>query len=359
MPFLTPEHAQQIVDKMRPTIPYNINIMNEKGVIIASSNRSRIGQIHDGAVEAMRQNEVTAVYENSGDMKIGVNMPITFQEAIVGVIGISGDVEKTSSLIQLVKITVELLINQEYLTNTHRIKQRLMEQFLYEWAYRTSKYSPVFINRGLSLGIDVQLPRKSVVLFCASECDLKDGFDFLGKNDFFLRIKPNEYVLFLTYPKNFEKKISSLLNLQPGSQIGIGGEQNNMCLSVRQAENACQIGALVQPPERVYRFEDIEPYALVLQNAEESLTAISNIEKLIAFNNNSDLLETLVAFIQNDGEINRVSQYLHIHRNSLNYRLERIAEITGKNPKKYTDMFLLYMGYIAYRFREIHRSTPQ
>lgn len=283
-------------------------------------------------------------------------MPITFQEKIVGAIGISGDVDKTTELIQLVKITVELLINQEYLTNTRQIKQQLIEQFLYEWTYRTSKYSPAFINRGLSLHIDVRMQRKAVTMLCPCECNLRDQFDFLSPNDFFLRITPVEYILFLTCSKHFERKLQNLLDLQKACILGIGSEQYDMYLSVRQAENACQIGSLVQPDVRIHRFEDLQYLSMILENSEETLLSIHDIEKLIAFNNNYDLLETLVAYIQNDGEINRIAQRLHIHRNSLNYRLERIAEITGKNPKKYTDMFYLYSAYIAYQFREDYPS---
>lgn len=356
MSFLTKDYAQQIIDKMRHTIPYNINIMDENGVIIASSNLARVGQIHDIAVEAMRENKVVTVYKNSGEMKEGVNMPITFHEQIVGAIGISGDVDKTSDLIKLLKVTVELLINQESLTNMRQIKQQLIEQFLYEWTYRTTKYSPAFINRGLSLKIDIRMQRNAVALLCPLEYDLRDQFSFLGANDFFLRVKPNEYIFFLTCSKNFEKKLQKILEIRADGILGVGCEQYDMYLSVRQAENAYQIGALVHPDERIHRFYDLQYFSMILENSEEFLFSIQDIERLISFNNNYDLLETLVAFIQNDGEMNRISHMLHIHRNSLNYRLERIAEITNKNPKKYTDMFYLYCAYIAYRFRESNPS---
>lgn len=356
MPFLTKEQAQQIVEKMRPTIQHNINIMDEKGIIIASSDNTRVGQVHELALKAMRENKAVTVYENFGDMKVGVNMPISFQEHIVGVIGISGDVEKTSSLIQLMKITVELLINQQYLMNTRQIKQQLVEQFLYEWVYRTTKYSTAFINRGLSLNIDVRIQRRAVVLHCAEGKDLRDSFVFLGPNDCYLRVKPNEYIFFLACSKSFNRRLQNLVEICEDCQLGVGSEQYDMYLSNRQAQNAFQVGVLVQPEQRLHRFEDLQYHSILLENSEETLLSIHDIEKLISFNNNYDLLETLVAYIQNDGEMNHVAEQLHIHRNSLNYRLERITEITGKNPKKYNDMFYLYCGYIAYRFREIHPS---
>lgn len=52
---LTHHQAQSIVDKMMKDIPYNINIMDQAGTIIGSGNKERIGTLHHGAVEAIKQ----------------------------------------------------------------------------------------------------------------------------------------------------------------------------------------------------------------------------------------------------------------------------------------------------------------
>lgn len=51
--------------------------------------------------------------------------------------------------------------------------------------------------------------------------------------------------------------------------------------------------------------------------------------------NGSDLYGTLKAFCLNLFEKNETSAYLHIHRNTLNYRLSRIEDIFGSNLKDY------------------------
>ena len=42
--------AQDIVNRVMKVIPYNVNIMNQEGVIIASGDRSRLNKIHRGAL---------------------------------------------------------------------------------------------------------------------------------------------------------------------------------------------------------------------------------------------------------------------------------------------------------------------
>ncbi|MSE04757.1 sugar diacid recognition protein, partial [Lactobacillus salivarius] len=43
---LSTKLAQVIVDRMMKTIPYNINMMNDEGIIIASGDHTRIGKLH-------------------------------------------------------------------------------------------------------------------------------------------------------------------------------------------------------------------------------------------------------------------------------------------------------------------------
>jgi carbohydrate diacid regulator len=54
--------------------------------------------------------------------------------------------------------------------------------------------------------------------------------------------------------------------------------------------------------------------------------------------NNEILIETLQVYIENNLNVMETADNLNIHRNTLNYRLSRIYEITGKDPKKILDL---------------------
>jgi DNA-binding PucR family transcriptional regulator len=45
---------------------------------------------------------------------------------------------------------------------------------------------------------------------------------------------------------------------------------------------------------------------------------------------NSGLIDTLAAFLANDGHWRRTATQLHIHHNTLHYRLQRVARLTGR-----------------------------
>lgn len=74
--MLSKSLAQKIVDRMMDIIPYNVNLMNKDGIIIASGDKDRINTLHLGAQEALQGTSAIEVYEEREGVKPGVNMPI-------------------------------------------------------------------------------------------------------------------------------------------------------------------------------------------------------------------------------------------------------------------------------------------
>jgi len=61
-------------------------------------------------------------------------------------------------------------------------------------------------------------------------------------------------------------------------------------------------------------------------------------------NLNKELLETLRIFLEKDMSITDSARTLFIHRNTLTYRLDRITELTGYNPRRLNGAVHLYMA---------------
>ena len=52
---------------------------------------------------------------------------------------------------------------------------------------------------------------------------------------------------------------------------------------------------------------------------------------LLSYENGEELIRTLYAYFERNGNLKKTANALYIHRNTLLYRLERIQEITGLN----------------------------
>ena len=122
-----------------------------------------------------------------------------------------------------------------------------------------------------------------------------------------------------------------------GVSMGIGREQthpSDLSKSHRQAVEALAIGRQILAEDDVYHFDDLGIYRL-LSPLRESAEARSFTEEvlgpLISKDKQRDgkLLLTLEIFLEHNQEMKRTAEALHIHYNTLRYRLERIENLIG------------------------------
>src|SRR5699024_3340281 len=136
--MLTKNIAEDIVKETSLRLQRNVNIMNTEGVIIATQEKSRIGTIHEGAISVLQSGKSLIINtDKTKDWKgaqPGLNLPIVYEEEIVGVVGVTGDPAKIENVGELVKMTAELMVKQASIFSKVEWRQRtkaiIMEQLL-------------------------------------------------------------------------------------------------------------------------------------------------------------------------------------------------------------------------------------
>jgi sugar diacid utilization regulator len=91
--------------------------------------------------------------------------------------------------------------------------------------------------------------------------------------------------------------------------------------------------------------------ALAAEPAEVRLFYEETVEPLVAHDRQyrTDLIDTLEAYLVNDGNMNATSRSLYVHRHTVAHRLGRIRELTGFDPAVGEDRERLGLGLKAYR----------
>lgn len=79
--------------------------------------------------------------------------------------------------------------------------------------------------------------------------------------------------------------------------------------------------------------------------AEECLGKIINYDQ----EKNSQLLTTLITFIENNGNINQTAKVLFVHQNTVRYRLDLIKQLSKLNPENTQDQFAIQMSLAVYK----------
>ena len=109
---------QRIAEEVGATIKNDVNIMDRTGCIIASTDPQRIGALHVGAVNLMESQLPELIVEKDCQgMKKGINLPLVIKDEIIGVVGITGDVDDVRTLGVVIKKITEILILDWYKNN--------------------------------------------------------------------------------------------------------------------------------------------------------------------------------------------------------------------------------------------------
>ena len=116
MEIIDRETAQYIVDTVKSVCGKDINYIDARGIIIASTDHSRVDSFHEIGYQVVTQGDTKEV---SGDesfwgVQKGVNLPAFYHGKVIAAVGISGEVEEARKYAALAqKITTILLRERE------------------------------------------------------------------------------------------------------------------------------------------------------------------------------------------------------------------------------------------------------
>src|SRR5699024_8070498 len=130
--------------------------------------------------------------------------------------------------------------------------------------------------------------------------------------------------------------------------VGVGQRVNHFQIgdSLRQAEMALELANEMYPIvfEADLVFEYIQHH---LDEVSKEVFIRRTIEPLLL---EEELLHTLRVWFANRMKVEQTAKSLHIHKNTLYYRLNKITQLTNKDLDRMHDIVLLYM---ALKFAEV------
>ncbi|MCZ7568296.1 MAG: helix-turn-helix domain-containing protein [Ardenticatenaceae bacterium] len=124
-----------------------------------------------------------------------------------------------------------------------------------------------------------------------------------------------------------------------------------------QAQDALALGLRLFGPGGIHRHADLGFYRLLRHlQGQPDLESFyqQTLAPLVAYDeeHGGELVTTLEALLATGGNVSRTAQALHLHRNSLIYRLDRIQQITGLNPTDPEDAFTLKLALLLAPLRQ-------
>jgi purine catabolism regulator len=103
---------------------------------------------------------------------------------------------------------------------------------------------------------------------------------------------------------------------------------------------------------RALYFPDLSVYRLLLQlehNPELMAFQEEILGPLLAYEGGRELINTLEAYFEHNGNLTQTAEALFVHRNTLIYRMERIAKITSLDLDKPETRLTVQLALHIYR----------
>lgn len=346
--------AQQIVETVKDVCNHNINFIDTNGIIFASTDASRVGDFHEigkQVVTTGRTIEVETDNSFFGTQK-GVNIPFVYKGEIMAVIGISGAPDEVRRYAYLAQKITTLILREHEMdarSNSRKAQMNYVVRALTTGEHINHSYFMEFLE---SYHADFNVDYQTILVQLDSrynpsnlsliEKQIYQAFEQTG-SPFITFQYPNEYVMFLEAAK-LEKWIYIFQNLADNYggilKIGIGSR----CILTRQNQSyqTAKIAVHSLPADRgLALFEDLSLEILlgsVSADAREQFLH-KTMERLDE--KEKHLLEV---YFECDFSLKKTCEKLFIHKNTVQYQLDKIRRMSGYNPRSFRDAVILYLG---------------
>ncbi|MGW4213435.1 PucR family transcriptional regulator [Lentzea sp. NPDC004789] len=153
-------------------------------------------------------------------------------------------------------------------------------------------------------------------------------------------------------PANAEAVITTMRERNAGLMVAVSVASTRD--SVPRAANEVRmvmrvVHALNRDPA-VYQLEDVPIEAALIRSPDSAKLLAARLAALPS--SGAPLLETLFSYLDHGEDRTHAARELHVHPNTLDYRLRRIRELTGLSPWRPRDLQTLGVAAIALRLTE-------
>lgn len=369
------QHAQSIVDEMKCSIHRDINIMDQQGVIIASTNPARSGRLHQGAAELIAGGlpSLTVLEDDPArGVQAGINLPIVIDDELLGVIGITGNPAEVGVFGDVIKRMTELMLESVRQKEDSDLMDRAKGLFIENWLFADRLDWAELEIRGRLLGIDIAQPYTVAILqlsrFAQGGGEAAGELGELQSNQILRMIQSrlrgrknhdcavvrNRIIVLLGQSGRQDSyAVVNQICQDVGSYYGVrvGGGISSVAKApgdIRRCYAEARTAGMVagQSPRGGVLFYDEVSLEFIVQSIPSPI--LKDLRDLVFSACDEEeaeaLSRTVNLYFDCDGNLNACAQAAYVHRNTVQYRLECVRKRTGYDLRIPKDAILLYLA---------------
>lgn len=369
--MLTRQIAEKIQLKVAGLVNQPLSIIDPNGTVLTSND--------PGVDEAVKLEQVPWA------------IAFRYGGQAAGFVVLAYELPNHAEIAPLICSIAELVMHQSILVETIPHQEERLDKFIYDLLHQENDDALILAEARL---FEIDLDRPRIVLIIAiddpelllsqrmpsSDREIRiaryrsgiaralDSYytgsrdnivAYLGRSNFcILKDLSSETSLEVSLD-NFKKSLGTIYpiikaELKGSTTIGAGNYHagtRGLRQSYQEALNALELGTQMWGEDRIYHIDDFGVVAPLLSGVDEHNIYFSRdlLEKL---GEHDEVIETLQAFFDLDMSLTKTAEALSIHRNTLVYRLDRIKDTLGLDPRQFDDAVQIKLAILFNRFVE-------
>ena len=330
-----------------------INIMDQKGIIIASTEKHRIGDFHQGAAEVLETGKPVLIkiedLPRYPGTKEGYNMPIFLNDEIIGVVGIFGCEEEVQSIANLLRVYVTQSFSQFQMTQKQNLEAELRNQLLRLLLFGGESQKEMIAKLCGMLNLQLEYPIRIVLLYeRARERNMKHLLDYsqliqnliwknvLDRRRDVFEIQNADYVILLGGGESpeMQKRLDKLLHEIEAEDVW-NAAVSSPCRNLEEISAGMREvsvlrnrkgGTIQNLEEHSCRMQYLLGSMTVQEGARTAARMLRRLKEQHGENQAEQLLRTARVYYECGGSVARAAEQLNLHKNTLLYRMKQLYQ---------------------------------
>ena len=332
---------QTIIHQMRDVVGRTIGVIDENGIVIASSDLGKIGESKQRIKEELTYSQESMVYDGYTYRFVGA------QERSDAIVFVEGDDTHASKMCQLISISlgnIKSLYDEKYDKGSF-VKNILLDNILpsdiyvksNELHFSSEEPRAVIVIKFLNSGSFV--PYEVISNMVADKT--KDYVISISEQDIVI-VKEVTRATTGEELEGFANEILASAASEYSAKLNIGissvvDNLKDLAKAYKEAKISLEVGKVFDIEKPILSYENLGIGRLVYQLP----TTLCEIFLQEVFKKGSlnsldrETLMTVQSFFENNLNVSETSRKLFVHRNTLVYRLEKIRKLTGLDLREF------------------------
>ena len=373
------EMARRFIEQVTQYTEYNINIMDESGVIIASRDPKRVGTYHEVADRIIRGTQDMIVIRDDKmfpGVLPGINMAIIHEGHKEGVVGVTGDPDKIHEVALITRMAMEAMLKYEKQQEQIRLRRSRKEHFIS--LLTQSEFASATEIRGIARQLEYDESRVRVPILCrlyreeSGSPEPEQVLEVLRQarghwiQDFSYVMDETHLLVFKTvkvdgrrnmvdYREEIEDYLESTLKWlrDSGTRAAfyVGTLQNSFSQYYYAYRHCKWLESHMRHPGDIVFFTDyVKEYFRTLTPRQELHRIFNVYDSETPDEKKQQFVEMIRALEETNYNLSEAAGRLYIHKNTLVYRYNRMKDYLGVDPllnmegREFLGLLLMYLA---------------